>query len=523
MRIPINKKIVLALTVIFFTILTGFTNRDVATAKLVQSRPAAPTNLQAVTLTDTSVTLSWSASKDKIKTYDIYRNNTYLASTATTTYVVKGLIPSTNYKFYVKAKNPKGVVSESSNTISVTTISSTNEPVIPEPVAPETVTPETVTPKPVTPISPTPIAPTPQQVTPESPNQTSSRKIVGYYAAWAAYSRYLPNQIDANKLTHINYAFANISSDLKLTMGYPDIDQNNFKLLNSLKQTNPNLKTLISVGGWNWSGKFSDAALTDASRTIFADSCVAFIKQYGFDGVDLDWEYPVSGGLTTNSKRPEDKQNFTLLLQKIREKLDAQGALDNKHYLLTIAGGAGSSYVKNVEMANLSQYLDYATIMTYDLHGMWDTYTDLHAPLYMNNDTSPQYKASVDSAVNAWINASFPADKLVLGIPFYGYLFSSVNNTNNGLYQSYSGANSISYQLIVDNYLSKPTFTRHFHSQSMVPWLFDGSIFISYEDPQSIAYKTDYIKSKKLGGAMVWELSQDPNEVLLGTLYNGMK
>ena len=161
--------------------------------------------------------------------------------------------------------------------------------------------------------------------------------------------------------------------------------------------------------------------------------------------------------------------------------------------------------------------------MTYDLHGMWDAYTDLHAPLYMNNDTSPQYKASVDSAVNAWINASFPADKLVLGIPFYGYLLSSVNNTNNGLYQTYGGANSISYQSIVDNYLSKPTFTRYFHSQSMVPWLFDGSIFISYEDQQSITYKTEYIKSKNLGGAMVWELSQDPKEVLLGTLYEGIK
>lgn len=492
MKKPINKKTLLALTFILLTIFSGFLDSVVFAAKPNQIGPAAPTNLQAVTVTDTSVTLSWNASTDKVKTYDIYRNNTYLASTATTTYTVNGLAPASNYQFYVKAKNAKGDVSVSSNTISVTTI------------------------------SPAPASPTPEP-TPEPPAQTSSRKIVGYYAAWAAYSGYYPNQIDANKLTHINYAFANISSDLKLTLGYPDIDLNNFKLLNSLKQTNPNLKTLISVGGWTWSGKFSDAALTDASRTVFADSCVAFIKQYGFDGVDLDWEYPVSGGLATNSKRPEDKQNFTLLLQKIREKLDAQGALDNKHYLLTIAGGAGSSYVNNVEMTKLSQYLDYATIMTYDLHGMWDTYTDLHAPLYMNNDTSPQYKASVDSAVNAWLNASFPADKLVLGIPFYGYLFSSVNNANNGLYQRYGGANSISYQSIVDNYLSKPTFTRYFHSQSMVPWLFDGSVFISYEDPQSIAYKTNYIKSKNLGGAMVWELSQDPNKVLLNALYDGIK
>ncbi|HKM34471.1 MAG TPA: glycosyl hydrolase family 18 protein [Lachnospiraceae bacterium] len=498
MKNTISKIIVLALTVIFVTIFSGFFDSAVFAAKSAKSGPAAPAKLQAATITDTSVTLSWSRPKDKVKTYDIYCNNTYLASATTTTYTVKGLTPATNYEFYVKAKNFKGGISESSNTVSVTTISPVPEPTIPEPVMPE-------------------------PVTPKPPAQTSSRKIVGYYAAWAAYSGYLPNQIDASKLTHINYAFANISSDLKLALGYPDIDENNIKLLNSLKQTNPNLKTLISVGGWTWSGKFSDAALTDASRTTFADSCVAFMKQYGFDGVDLDWEYPVSGGLATNTKRPEDKQNFTLLLQKIREKLDAQGVLDNKHYLLTIAGGAGNSYVNNIEIANVSQYLDYATIMTYDLHGMWDSYTDLHAPLYMNDDTSPQYKASVDSAVNAWLNASFPADKLVLGIPFYGYLFSSVNNTNNGLYQTYTGANSIGYQSIVDNYMSKPGFTRYFHAQSMVPWLFDGSVFISYEDPQSIAYKTDYIKSKNLGGAMAWELSQDPNEVLLGAIYDGMK
>lgn len=523
MRKIINKRIVLALTVIFFTIFSSFSDSVAFAAKPSQSGPAAPTNLQAVTITEDSVTLSWKASADKVKTYDIYRNNTYLASTTTTTYTVKELTAASNYQFYIKAKNAKGDVSESSNTIAVTTMSSTTASPAPESPAPESPASEPTVPESPVPESPTPEPTAPEPTTPEPDVQTSSQKIVGYYAAWAAYSGYYPNQIDANKLTHINYAFANISSDLKLTLGYPDIDLNNFKLLNSLKQTNPNLKTLISVGGWTWSGKFSDAALTDATRTAFADSCVAFIKQYGFDGVDLDWEYPVSGGLTTNSKRPEDKQNFTLLLQKIREKLDAQGALDNKHYLLTIAGGAGSSYVNNVEMTKLSQYLDYATIMTYDLHGMWDTYTDLHAPLYTNTDTSPQYKSSVDAAVNAWLKASFPADKLVLGIPFYGYLFSSVNNANNGLYQRYGGANSISYQAVVDNYLSKPSFTRYFHSQSMVPWLFDGSVFISYEDQQSIGYKTAYIKSKNLGGAMLWELSQDPNEVLLGTVYDGMK
>jgi chitinase len=453
-------------------------------AKPDRSAPTAPSNLKADVVTDNSVTLTWSASTDNVgvKSYNVYMNNAYLSYTSTTTYKVTGLNPSTSYTFYVKAKDSKKNISKSSNIISVTTAS----------------------------------------VTPPL-NTSLTNKVVGYYAAWSNYLGYTPDKIDASKLTHINYAFANIGSDLKISLGYPDIDLNNFKLLNTLKQTNPNLKTLISIGGWTWSGKFSDVALTEQSRSIFADSCVDFIVQHGFDGVDIDWEYPVSGGLTTNVKRPEDKENFTLLLKTLREKLDARGVIDQKHYLLSIAGGASTGYASNTELSILHQYLDYATIMTYDLHGTWDSYTDFNAPLYNNSDVSPQYKGSVDSSINAWLNASFPKEKLVMGVPFYGYIYSSVKNTNNGLYQTFSGANSVSYDTIATNYLNAPGYTRYFHTQSMVPWLFNGSVFISYEDPQSIALKADYIQSKGLGGAMIWELSQDSNEVLLNALYEGLK
>lgn len=351
----------------------------------------------------------------------------------------------------------------------------------------------------------------------------SEDRLVAYYAAWASYADFKPDRIDASKLTHINYAFANIGKDLKITMGYPDRDPENFRLLNKLKIENPALKTLISVGGWTWSGRFSDAALTDASRAAFADSCVAFIKMHGFDGVDLDWEYPVNGGLPGNSRRAADKHNFTLLLQEIREKLDAQGVIDQKHYLLTIAAGAGSTYLNHIELSSIHPFLDYVTIMTYDLHGTWDTYTDHHAPLYHNTDPSPQYKSSVDSSIRAWEQASFPMHKLVMGIPFYGYLYSSVKDVNHGLYRTFSGSNSISYHLIEKNYLGKDGYQRYFHPQSKVPWLFNGSTFLTYEDPESIESKTEYIKSKALGGAMVWELSQDPDRVLLNEVYEGLQ
>lgn len=352
------------------------------------------------------------------------------------------------------------------------------------------------------------------------PQAASSGKIVaGYYGSWAAYSGYTPLNIPASKLTHINYAFANIGNDLKITLGDPNIDIANFAKLNDLKKTYPTLKTLISVGGWEWSGKFSDAALTEASRTVFADSVAAFIKQYGFDGVDIDWEFPVGGGLASNVKRPEDKTNFTLLLKKLRETLDAQGLSNGKKYLLTIAGGAGTSYTLNTELKLIANYIDFATVMTYDIHGVWDTYTDLNAPLYNPSETSPQYKWSIDSAVKAWTSKDFPASKLVLGVPFYGYVYSGVADTDNGLYKTFSSGKSMTYDKIVSDYLADKSYTKYIHADAKVPWLFNGSTFVSYDDVQSIAEKAKYIKAAGLGGAAAWELSQNRNGTLINSLY----
>jgi len=305
-------------------------------------------------------------------------------------------------------------------------------------------------------------------------------------------------------------------------LGYPDVDISNFNKLNALKQSFPSLKTLIAVGGWSWSGKFSDVALTDASRSDFADSCVEFIVKYGFDGVDIDWEYPVSGGLSTNVKRPEDKKNFTLLMQNLREKLDARGLIDGKKYLLTFAGASGSWYMNNTEIGLLNQYVDFGNVMTYDIHGTWDEYTDFNSPLYDYSSSALQYKWSVDSSVKAWKIAGFPGDKIVVGVPFYGHKYNSVVNMNNGLFQSFSDGSAISYDNIIANYLNEQGYVRYFHQESMVPWLFNGTTFISYDDEESIGYKAAYIKNNALGGAMIWELSQDKNRVLLNALFNGL-
>lgn len=359
---------------------------------------------------------------------------------------------------------------------------------------------------------------------PKNDTTEISPKIIGYYPAWAKYLNYGPDKIDATKLTHINYAFANISENLTITLGYPHVDESNIKELLLLKEKNPKLKLLISVGGWSWSGKFSKAARTEASRTKFADSCVEFLIKYGFDGLDIDWEYPVSGGLEEENASPKDKQNFTLLMKKLREKLDTKGAKTGKKYLLSFAGGSGTWYVDNVELSKLHKYVDYASVMSYDIHGPWERYTNFNAPLYNNTDTpKTQNTWSVNSSIGVWINAGFPKEKLVMGIPFYGYHYVVSKKANHGLYQLYKSSAAISYQTVYKDYLNKPDYTKYFHTSSKVPWLYNGSDFITYEDTQSVTAKTNFMKENELGGIMIWELSQDYNQMLLNTIYKNLQ
>jgi chitinase len=346
--------------------------------------------------------------------------------------------------------------------------------------------------------------------------------IAGYYASWDAYSGYTPSDIPAGNLTHILYAFANISSDYKIAIGDPDVDTKNFTELRTLKKNYPNVRTLISVGGWEWSGKFSNMASTAARRETFAASAVAFMVKYGFDGIDLDWEYPVSGGKSTNSARAADKTNFTALLKLLREKLNAQGKTDGKKYLLTIAGGATTSYTKNVQMKSIAQYLDFSVLMAYDLHTNWDKYTDHNAPLYTSSDWSPQFKWSADQAVKTWISAGFPKSKLVLGVPFYGHLYSNVKDGNTGLYRTYSGYKTVNYDQVASKYLTDKAYVRRYGSAGRTPWLFNGSTFITYEDAQSLKEKAGYVTGQGLGGVGIWELSENADGTLLKALRNNL-
>lgn len=362
----------------------------------------------------------------------------------------------------------------------------------------------------------------PSQTPPTSePSVSSEKLLVGYYAGWASYKGYTPQKVPAGQLTHLNYAFAKIDpATSRLALADPDNDRKNFAALQVLKQKNSRLKTLISVGGWDYSTFFSDVASTSARREAFAQSCLDFILEHGFDGVDLDWEYPVSGGLAGNTNRLQDKQNFTLLLKAIREKLDSQSKQDGRRYYLTIAGAANTSYLSKIEPQAVAELVDYLFLMAYDMHGPWDSYADFNAPLYQPQETSPQYKNSVYDGIAAYRKSGVPASKLVLGMPLYGYVYQGVSSQNNGLYSRFSSANSISYDTICSVYLNDSGYKQLRHADAQAPYLYGKNTFLTYEDPASIAAKTALANAQGLAGVGVWELSHDTSGTLLKSACN---
>ncbi|WP_051967646.1 glycosyl hydrolase family 18 protein [Kitasatospora mediocidica] len=423
---------------------------------------------------------------------------------------------------------------------------------------------------------------------------TSGGLKVAYFDQWSVYANaYYPKTIQdtgvAGKLDYLIYDFANIDPTsgkcFEATKAASQDDSNpnagdgaadafadyeksydattsvsgtadvwnqpiagNFNQLKELKAKNPNLKILLSIGGWTYSKYFSDVAATDASRKAFASSCIdMFIKGnlptdagYGgagsaagiFDGFDIDWEYPGGGGHTGNHSSPNDKQNYTALLGELRSELDAQGKTDGKTYALSAAVGAGQDKIQNVETNKIGQYLTFMDVMTYDMHGGWEGTgpANHQAPLYSDpNDPSSAIapgtaKYSIDEAIKAWtvgdpqygIVGGFPANKINMGVPFYYRGWTGVPaGPNHGLFQPATGpatgaamsgnVNGIRMYKELNGVVDNPADT-YWDDTAKAAYFYDGTNFWSGEDTQSIQAKADYLHCNGLGGSFAFSL-----------------
>jgi chitinase len=331
-----------------------------------------------------------------------------------------------------------------------------------------------------------------------------------------------PGEIAARKLSRINYAFANIE-DGRMVAANP-VDAGNLATLIALKQENPSLQVLISVGGWLWSGNFSDAALTAESRSRFIASVAAFVKQYHLDGLDIDWEYPGQIG-AGNRFRPEDKRNYTLLPAGIRKRFNSEERTLGRHLLVTTAAGASDDFPEHTDMRQAARLVDTVNLMAYDYYepGAGGV-TGNHAPLYA--DPADPKHVSADGSVRHFERAGVPAEKIVLGVPFYGHIWGNVAPTNHGLFQPGTPAPNAfaGYRDIVGSMLHQG-FTRYWDASASVPYLYDAQKeeFVSYEDPESLALKCAYVERMHLGGVMFWEYGADASGALLDAIDHAFR
>ncbi|HEY1904027.1 MAG TPA: glycoside hydrolase family 18 protein [Terracidiphilus sp.] len=327
--------------------------------------------------------------------------------------------------------------------------------------------------------------------------------------------------IAAQKLTRVNYAFANIK-DGRIVDGFAHDDQN-YAFLVALKQQNPSLTVLASVGGWLWSPAFSDMALTKQSRAVFIDSVVQFVQSHQLDGLDIDWEYPGLPGVEPHF-RVEDKHNYTALVKELRKRFDKLEKQLHRPLYVTLATGSSQEFLDHTEMHKVQKYVDTVNMMAYDYYEPdSDAMTGHHAPLY-TNPADPK-KISDDSSIQMYEKAGVPAEKIVLGVPFYGHVWGQVPATNHGLYQPGKEVphGYASYGKGPEEML-KNGFTRYWDSAASAPYLYnaDKQIFVSYDDPESLALKCKYVLSHHLRGIMFWDYEGDSTGALLNAVNAGL-
>ena len=465
--------------------------------------PSAPGTPTASSITDTSVNLSWSAATDDkgVKNYDVLRGGTKVATVTTTSYTDTGLTAGTDYSYTVQARDTADQTGPVSGAVAVHTTGGTT-----------------------------------------TPPTTGSKVKLGYLTEWGTYTRNyqvknLVTSGSAAKITHINYAFGNVTNgQCAIGDAYADYqktftaDQSvsgvadtwdqplagNFNQLRELKAKYPNIKILWSFGGWTWSGGFAQAA---ANPTAFANSCYNLVEDPRwadvFDGIDIDWEYPNACGLSCDTSGAAAYKN---LMQALRAKFGTSNLVT----AATTADGTSGGKIDAADYAGAAQYVDWYNVMTYDFFGAFDadgptaphspltTYTGIPTPGFTTADAIAKFKSK-----------GVAASKLLIGIGFYGRGWTGVTQAAPG--GTATGPAAGTYEQGIEDYKVLKTTCPATGTIAGTAYAFCGNNWWSYDTPSTIAGKMSWAKTQGLGGAFFWDFSGDTsNGELVSAINSGL-
>ncbi|MFF9025004.1 glycosyl hydrolase family 18 protein [Streptomyces eurythermus] len=451
--------------------------------------PSAPGTPTASSVTDTSVKLSWSAATDDkgIKNYDVLRDGKKVSTVTTTSYTDTGLTAGTDYSYSVQARDTADQTGPVSGAVKVHTTGGGT-----------------------------------------TPPPTGDKVKMGYFTEWGIYGRNynvknLVTSGSAAKITHINYAFGNVTGG-KCAIGdsYADYDKaftaensvsgvadtwdqplrGNFNQLRQLKAKYPHIKVLWSFGGWTWSGGFGDAAKNPAA---FAQSCYDLVEDPRwadvFDGIDIDWEYPNACGLTCDTSGPAAYKN---LMAALRAKF-------GPNYLITAAttaDGTNGGKIDAADYAGAAQYLDWYNVMTYDFFGAWDAKgpTAPHSPLTSYTGIPKEGFTTAD-AMAKFKAIGVPAKKLLIGIGFYGRGWTGVTQDAPG--GTATGPAAGTYEQGIEDYKVLKTSCPVTGTVAGTAYAHCGTNWWSYDTPATIKTKMAWANTQGLGGAFFWDFTGD--------------
>ncbi|GHB42585.1 chitinase [Streptomyces viridiviolaceus] len=466
--------------------------------------PSAPGTPTASDITDTSVKLSWSAATDDkgVKNYDVLRDGAKVATVTGTSYTDTGLTKGTDYSYTVQARDTADQTGPASGAVKVRTTGDGGG----------------------------------------NPGGGDEVKL-GYFTNWGVYGRnyHVKNLVtsgSAEKITHINYAFGNVQGG-KCTIGdaYADYDKaytadqsvdgvadtwdqplrGNFNQLRKLKAKYPHIKVLWSFGGWTWSGGFPDAVKNPAA---FAKSCHDLVEDPRwadvFDGIDLDWEYPNACGLSCDTTSA--KNAFSSMMKAMRAEFGND--------LVTAAVTADASDGGKIDAADYgpaAQYIDWYNVMTYDFFGAWakNGPTAPHSPL-TSYDGIPQQGFNSAEAIARFKAKGVPADKLLLGIGFYGRGWTGVTQSAPG--GTATGPAAGTYEAGIEDYKVLRNSCPATGTVAGTAYAHCGTNWWSYDTPATVKSKMDWAENQGLGGAFFWEFSGDTaNGELVSAIDSGLK